>query len=59
MKIPVIEKIKRLPKQTEETLKDGFSVPKERILCSFEGRGEHEVIVNLYGFKEKPLAEKA
>ena len=35
-----------------------LTVPKERILCSFEGRGEHEVIVNLYGFNEKPLVEK-
>lgn len=35
-----------------------LTVPRERILCSFEGRGEHEVIVNLYGFNEKPLVEK-
>ena len=26
MQIPVIEKIKRLPKQTEESLRDAFSV---------------------------------
>lgn len=35
-----------------------LTVPKERILCSFEGRGEHEVIVNLYGFNGKPKVEK-
>ena len=33
MKIPVIEKIKSLPKQTEETLRDAFSV-----LLSLEAR---------------------
>lgn len=35
-----------------------LTVPKERILCCFEGRNEHEVIVNLYGFNKKPLVEK-
>lgn len=35
-----------------------LTVPKERILCSFEGRNEHEVIVNLYGFDKKPKVEK-
>lgn len=35
-----------------------LTVPKERILCSFEGRNEHEVIVNLYGFDGKPTIEK-
>lgn len=35
-----------------------LTVPKERILCSFEGRNEHEVIVNLYGYDKKPTVEK-
>lgn len=40
MKIPVIEKIKRLPKQTEESLKDAFSV-----LLSLEDRREADEYV--------------
>lgn len=31
-----------------------MTVPKERILCSFAGRGESEVIVNLYRYKDMP-----
>lgn len=33
-------------------------VPKERILCCFDGRNEAECVVNLYGFNEKPKVEK-
>lgn len=40
MKIPIIEKIKRLPKQTEESLKDAFSV-----LLSVEDRHEADEYV--------------
>ena len=40
MKIPVIEKIKSLPKQTEETLRDAFSV-----LLSLEDRHEADEYV--------------
>ena len=35
-----------------------LTVPKDRILCCFEGRNEHEVIVNLYGFSKKPIVDK-
>ena len=35
-----------------------ITVPKERILCAFEGR-EKELIVDLYGYKEQMTVEKA
>jgi hypothetical protein len=40
MKIPVIEKIKSLPKQTEKSLRDAFSV-----LSSLENRHEADEYV--------------
>lgn len=34
-----------------------LEVPKERILCAFDGK-EKEIILNLYGFKKKISVEK-